>query len=428
MQFRRRIIGDLTWLAATAFIFIACYSRANNVEVNWTSGGFSTSQVTINTGDEVDVLNYDDTFDLQLTGASPESFYFDVPPTDGINVYYGYHVYNNPGTFTFSDEFADTVTVTVTAPTPLSMTITDPTNNTTFSAPATFDVTAVPTGGSTPYFDVEFFVGTNYTGDATSSPFTATVTNLSQGTYTISAIVTDNSFNTATNSITVNVGPTILTNYILPAACADIYSSGNVNTGGYLDASPNPHGGLEFAAFNAGPYTVLLELNPYALPLYGTNVSVYGFDGGNGTLYGTNFNSGTLIGVWTLPAGLGYGQIATYDVSAFVKSCKGPYFGFILVSSGDVFSSTSYNYGTPPELFVIGPPQPPSLTATRAGNQMIISWPTNNAAGLALEWATNLQSGATWTSVIPSPVLTGSQWTVTNPISGPRMFFRLSNH
>ena len=108
------------------------------------------------------------------------------------------------------------------------------------------------------------------------------------------------------------------------------------------------------------------------MPLFDLNVYVYGFDDGSGTLTASNYNSGTLIGVFTLPANLGYGQIATFDVTSFIKSTKGPYFGFILVADGgDLFSSTSYNYGTPPELFSIGSPLPPPLTAVRADNQII---------------------------------------------------------
>ena len=298
-------MGRLHWLITSLFAFVTWQCHANNIEVDWTSTGFSTSHITINAGDEVDIVNFDDVFDLQVTGAPPESFYSDIPPTDGVDIYYVPYVYNNPGTFSFSDQFDDSVTVTVNSIQPLSVTITAPTNNAVFTAPATFTVTAAPAGGATPYAEMQFFVGTNLAGAAYNAPFANIVTNLPAGSYNIRAVVTDNNFNTATNSILVNVGPLLVTNRILPVACADIYSSGSVLTGSYLDADFNPHGGLEFAAFNASQDTsVLLELNPYGLPLFGTNVSVYGFDGGTGTLMGSNFNSGTLIGVWTLPAGL----------------------------------------------------------------------------------------------------------------------------
>lgn len=416
-------------LITSLFVFATWQSQANAVEVDWTPGGFSTTYVTINAGDEVDIVNYDDVFDLQVTGAPPESFSADLPPTDGVYVYYTYHIYHNPGTYSFSDQIGDTVTVVVNSitTTPLSVAITAPASNSVFTAPATFTVTAVPSGGAAPYAAVDFYVGTNLEGTAYGSPFTITVASLPVGNYNLSAIVTDNNFNTATNSILVSVSPLVVTNYVLPVDCADIYSSGAVDRGGYLDAASNIHGGLEFAAFNASKDTsILLELNPYGLPLFGTNVSVYGFDGGTGTLMSSNFNSGTLIGVWTLPANLNYGQVATFDVTAFVKSTKGPYFGIILVAGGDVFSSTYINYGTPPELYVISPPLPPLLTAKWVSNQIIVSWPTNNSAGLSLQTSTTLGPDASWTPVGPAPVLTGNQWVATNSISGPMQFFRLS--
>jgi hypothetical protein len=428
MKIRTGAVWHLYLLIAGLFVFATSQSQANNIEVDWTSSGFSTSHITINAGDEVDIVNFDDTFDLQVTGAPPESFYADIPPTDGVYIYYLPYVYNNPGTFSFSDQFGDSVTVTVNPIQPLSVTITAPTNNAVFTAPATFTVTAVPAGGATPYSEMQFFVGTNLSGVAYSAPFTNTVTNLPAGNYNISAVITDNNFNTATNSILVSVAPLLVTNYIPPVSCADIYSSGSVLTFTALTLGSSVRGGLEFAAFNASQdTTILLELNPYGLPLFGPNVNVYGFDGGTGTLTSSNYNSGTLIGVWTLPAGLGYGQPTTYDVTAFVQSTKGPYFGFILQAVGDVFSSTSENYGTPPELYVISPPPPPQLAITRAGNQIIVSWPTNNSAGLSLWAAVNLEPGTSWNAVSPMPGLVGNQWVVTNSISGTSRYYRLGN-
>lgn len=428
MNFRIGTVGHLYSLFTGLFAFVTWQCQANNIEVDWTSNGFSTGQVTINAGDEVDIFNLDFSIDLQVTGAPPESFYADIPPTDGTTEYYVPYVYNNPGTFSFSDEFGNTVTVTVNPIAPLSVSITAPTNDAVFTAPATFTVTAVAAGGAAPYVEAQFFVGTNLAGVVNGSPFTITLTNLWAGNYDISAVVTDSDLNNATNSILVTVGVQEVTDDILPVDCADLYSSGAVDRGEYLDASGNIQGGLEFAAFNASQDTsILLELNPYGLPLFGPNVSVYGFDGGTGTLESSNYNSGTLIGVWTLPTGLGYGQVATYDITSFVKSTKGPYFGILLSAGGDVFSSTYINYGTPPELYAIAPFLPPQLTAARAGNQMIISWPTNNSIGLSLQASTSLGPGASWTAVSPPAVPVGNQWMVTNSISGAGLFFRLSS-
>jgi hypothetical protein len=219
-----------------------------------------------------------------------------------------------------------------------------------------------------------------------------------------------------------------MTNYIVPAASGTIYSSGVVLDIVGLTLGSSTRGGLEFAKFDTSQYsTILLEINAYGLPLFDSNPSLYGFDGGTGTLAGSNYYSGALIGVWSLPPGLNYGQPTTYDVTAFVKSTKGPYFGFILQGVGDVFSSLSKNYGLPPELYAIGPVPPPRLAITRSGNQVILSWSTNSAAGLSLKAATNSLGSANWNTVSPLPVLVGNKWMVTNSISGGSRFFRLSS-
>jgi hypothetical protein len=339
------------FLCLALFLVLAAgYALANTVDVYWTADtGFSTGSVNINAGDEVDIANldYDDTLDL--TGTDPENWYADLPPVIDDSYYYVPIVYCDPGTFYFSDQFGDSVTVTVNSaapPPPLSIDITSPTNDTVFTAPGTFTVTAVPSGGATPYAEVDFYVGTNHTGVAYSSPFTSTVGNLPAGSYNVSAIVTDGDFNTASNSIQVSVQPLLVTNYIVPVACGDIYSDGNVYTGGYLDAdSSGDQGTLEFAEFNASQcVSIQLEVNAYAEPLWSPQVNIYGFDGGNGTLSISNYNSGTLIGVLSVPEYPGYGKAQTVDVTSFVKSTKGPYFGLYLTASsgaGDVFSSLS---------------------------------------------------------------------------------------
>lgn len=273
-----RNIQKLLCLAIVGVCTLAASrSRAQGVEVDWDSlDGFVPSSITVNAGDEVDFVNMDDTFDLQITGDPPESFSGDAPPTDGFNLYYVPHVYNNPGVFSASDEFGNSVTITVNAIAPLAVLITDPASNAVFTAPATFTVSAIPSGGSGSYLDVEFLVGTNDVGDIGNSPYTTTVTNLTAGSYTISAIVTDSDFNTVSNSIPITV---------------------------------------------------------------------------------------------------------------------------------------------------VGPPQ---LAVTAAGRKILVSWPTNNSTGFSLLSATNLPAGTNWNATTQTPALVGTNWVVTNSISGPRMFFRLS--
>jgi hypothetical protein len=68
---------------------------------------------------------------------------------------------------------------------------------------------------------------------------------------------------------------------------------------------------------------------------------------------------------------------------------------------------------------------PPQLTIIRSGTNVTLTWPTN-ATGFTLEFATNLVSPIFWNTNSAAPVVINGQNTVTNPISGTRMFFRLS--
>jgi len=136
-----------------------------------------------------------------------------------------------------------------------------------------------------------------------------------------------------------------------------VYPSSDVIAGDGLE------GDLQFASFNSTPYTsILLELNPYAEPLFASTLYVFGFDNASGVLSGSDYNAGTYIGTWTIPLSLGYGQETFFDVTSFVKSATGSFFGFELRAPGldeDDFSSTGQDIFPPPEL-IASIPEPPS--------------------------------------------------------------------
>ena len=67
---------------------------------------------------------------------------------------------------------------------------------------------------------------------------------------------------------------------------------------------------------------------------------------------------------------------------------------------------------------------PPSLSLTPFGQTVIVSW-TTNVAGFSLLSATNLAAVASWTPVVPSPVIVNSQYVVTNAASGAGKFYQL---
>jgi len=378
----------------------------------------------------VNIVTGEAVFWTDADGGGPYSIYANSGSWSTVTDGYGVR-FTQAGTYGYYDDNGNDGTIYVTVNIPPSVTITNPANHAIFSAPASFSFTAAASDTDTDGLsDVEFYLGPDLIDDVFSAPFTTTVTGLTAGNYTLTAIAYDNGGATATNSISITVGGSVApTNYILPVVSADIYSSGAVLTNSYLSTAGNIHGGLEFAVFNATSYSsIMLALNPYGLPLFSLNVDVYGFDGGTGMLFGSNFNSGTLLGTMVFPANIHYGQVQTFDVTRFVQSVKGPYFGFILQGpGGDIFSSLTYNYGTPPELIAVPSTLPPALVPKQSGNQIVIMWNTNNAMGLTLQSTTNLTSSAAWIAAT-APVLVGGQLVVTNPIVGPRQFFRLSDH
>jgi plastocyanin len=88
---------------------------------------------------------------------------------------------------------------------PPTVSITNPVNNATFSAPASFTLaaTAASSGGSVT--NVQFFQGATSLGNATTSPYSVLVNSLAAADYTFSAVASDNSGLTATNAVTIHV-------------------------------------------------------------------------------------------------------------------------------------------------------------------------------------------------------------------------------
>jgi len=68
---------------------------------------------------------------------------------------------------------------------------------------------------------------------------------------------------------------------------------------------------------------------------------------------------------------------------------------------------------------------PAQLTIIPSSENVILTWSTN-AVGFTLQSTTNLDSPADWRTNSPAPFLSNGQNTVTNPIWGPRQFYRLS--
>jgi hypothetical protein len=152
----------------------------------------------------------------------------------------------------------------------------------------------------------------------------------------------------------VQLSASAVTTVLKPVSDGSVNASGAVLTSFYVQTGGSFEGDLQFTTFSTSTTTsVQLELNPYAEPLFGNPLNVYGYNNAAGQLQSSDYNAGTFLGALTLPNNLNFGQAVYFDVTAFVKSVSTPYFGFELQSGGvDQFSSSAINYGLPPELIV----------------------------------------------------------------------------
>jgi hypothetical protein len=128
-----------------------------------------------------------------------------------------------------------------------------------------------------------------------------------------------------------------------------------VSDGAYVLVAGYIQGDVKFAS-NATVGTItqaLLSLNPYALPLFGSEVAVYGYGTAIGALDDSDANAGVYLGTLVLPADLGFGEDVFFDVTSFVAATSAPFLAFNLRTTDvDVFSSLEYNYGHPSQLLL----------------------------------------------------------------------------
>jgi plastocyanin len=88
---------------------------------------------------------------------------------------------------------------------PPTISITNPPDGATFSAPASFTLAATASDSDGTVTNVQFLNGASSLGNVASSPYSVSVNNLSAADYLFSAVATDNGGLSATNSITVHV-------------------------------------------------------------------------------------------------------------------------------------------------------------------------------------------------------------------------------
>ena len=197
-------------LVASVFFGRSHVALAATTNVNLTTTTtFSPATVSIKTGDTVHWVWVGSAHSTTSNGGLWDSgqhnppFTFDFTFNSAGN--FPYHC-SNP----FHTSMTGTVIVSAQNQAP-SVTVTNPANNSVFSPPANFSLGASASDSDGTVSQVEFLRNSTSIGVDTTSPYSVSVTNLGSGTYTFSAVATDNSSNKATNSISVvvNALPTV---------------------------------------------------------------------------------------------------------------------------------------------------------------------------------------------------------------------------
>ncbi|MDW8308638.1 MAG: Ig-like domain-containing protein [Verrucomicrobiales bacterium] len=204
----KRKFVSLSAAAAVAVCAVGS-GRVRGADVFWSSnGGFQPATVVISPGESVTWWNNDDFFPVQVTSDAPfgNPNYFSFLLVD-----YGdsaTRTFPNQGTFGYHSNYGQQGYVVVNIP-PV-VTITNPPNGAVFTAPATvlIQVEASETPDDV-VWDVAFFVAngsvTNLISVDDTAPFSAVVTNLPPGSYTLIAVATDYYYATATNAVSITV-------------------------------------------------------------------------------------------------------------------------------------------------------------------------------------------------------------------------------
>jgi plastocyanin len=106
-----------------------------------------------------------------------------------------------------SDNLGATATnaVNIVVDSPPTVTITNPLNNATFSAPANVVVRVSASDSDGAVTNVQFIVGSTVLTNVTTNPFFAATNNLAAGSYSLSAIAFDNFGVENTNTVSINV-------------------------------------------------------------------------------------------------------------------------------------------------------------------------------------------------------------------------------
>lgn len=160
----------------------------------------------------------------------------------------------------------------------------------------------------------------------------------------------------------------------------------------------------------------------------------YGSDGGEPraglvlsgtTLYGTASHAGSQSNGTVFKVDTGGTEFATLHTFTGLGG-QTPEAGLILAGNtlyGAAYAGGSGGNGTVYSLTLAA--AAPRLAIARDGANVVLAWPVADA-GFTLESTTDLTAPAAWTTVTPAPSEVAGKNTVTKPVTGTQIFYRLS--
>lgn len=249
---------------------------------------------------------------------------------------------------------------------------------------------------------------------------------------TIFALNTDGSGFTLLHQFTALSGPSPSTNSDGAYPQASLIASGNMLYGTTFSGGSSGNGTVFGISTNGSGFTNLHSFtaatwSPDYINSDGAWPNAALVLSGN-TLYSTAYSGGssgdgTVFAINTDGSGF-------TNLHNFTNGSDGsvPIAGLVLAEN-TLYGTVEYNGGAGNgAVFSIS--FVPQLSITPLQTSVLLSWPANvagfNYAGFALQCATNLIPPVVWTAVSPGPVVVNGQNTVTNPITGTQMFFRLA--
>ena len=141
------------------------------------------------------------------------------------------------------------------------------------------------------------------------------------------------------------------------------------------------------------------------------------------TLYGTTMQGGGIGGAGTVFSMSTDGTLFK-TLHTFTGGDDGgaPSVGLTMVGNALYGTTSAGGYHNNGTLFQISLPASPAAALIRSSNNLVVNWPTNDSV-FVLESSTDL---TTWTTVSNARFIVNGSYAVTNSLTDPHRFFRLS--